>query len=137
MQYKIPVQIENEDPIFLGLWLKQLAVIMVWWWIAFQVFDSLKSLWKEIAAIPALLIFWITVLIAVFKHYEMTFIPFIFALLRRIINWTQRRWSKWIDSFEPMHIGYIKSSEDKKKSSVDFTSKIDKLQNLEDKINKL
>jgi len=29
MQYKIPVQIENEDPILLGLSLKQLAVLMV------------------------------------------------------------------------------------------------------------
>lgn len=137
MQYKIPVQIENEDPIFLGLWLKQLAVIMVWWWIAFQVFNSLKSLWKEIAAIPALLILWVTILIAVFKYSEMSFVPFILALLRRTINWTQRKWIKWIDSFEPMHIGYIKSSEDKKKSNIDFTSKLQKLQNLEDKINKL
>ena len=137
MQYKIPVQIENEDPIFLGLWLKQLAVIMVWWWIAFQVFDSLRWLWKEIAAIPALLIFWLTVLIAVFKHSEMTFIPFILAVIRRIINWTQRKWVKWVDSFEPMHIGYVKSSNEKKKSNISFESKLDKLQNLEDKINKI
>lgn len=137
MQYKIPVQIENEDPIFLGLWLKQLAVIMVWWWIAFKVFDILKSLWNEVAAIPAILIFGLTILIAVFKHYEMTFLPFIFALLRRTINWTERKWIKWVDSFEPMHIGYIKSSGEKNKSNIDFTSKIDKLQNLEDKINKL
>jgi len=36
-----------------------------------------------------------------------------------------------------MHIGYIKSSGEKNKSNIDFTSKIDKLQNLEDKINKL
>jgi len=137
MQYKIPVQIENEDPIFLGLWLKQLAVIMVWWWIAFQVFDSLRWLWKEIAAIPALLIFWLSVLIAVFKHSEMTFIPFILAIIRRIINWTQRKWVKWVDSFEPMHIGYVKSSNEKKKSNISFESKLDKLQNLEDKINKI
>lgn len=137
MQYKIPVQIENEDPIFLGLWLKQLAVIMVWWWIAFKIFDLLKSLWNEVAAIPAILIFGLTILIAVFKHYEMTFLPFIFALLRRTINWTERKWIKWVDSYEPMHIGYIKSSQEKNKSNIDFTSKIDKLQNLEDKINKL
>ena len=137
MQYKIPVQIENEDPIFLWLWLKQLAVIMVGWGIAFQVFDSLKWMWKEIAAIPALLIFGLTVLIAVFKHSEMTFIPFILAILRRFFNWTQRKWVKWVDSFEPMHIGYIKSSSDKKKSNINFESKLDKLQNLEDKINKI
>ena len=29
MQYKIPVQIENEDPIFLGLSLRQLTIIMI------------------------------------------------------------------------------------------------------------
>jgi len=29
MQYKIPVQIENEDPIFLGLSLRQLAIMML------------------------------------------------------------------------------------------------------------
>jgi hypothetical protein len=28
MQYKIPVQIENEDTIFLGLSLRQLGIIM-------------------------------------------------------------------------------------------------------------
>lgn len=137
MQYKIPVQIENEDPIFLGLWLKQLAVIMVGWGIAFQVFDSLKWIWKEVAAIPALLIFGLTVLIAVFKHSEMTFIPFILAILRRILNWTQRKWIKWVDSFEPMHIGYIKSSNEKKKLNISFESKLEKLQKLEDKINKI
>ncbi|MDQ7008916.1 MAG: PrgI family protein [Candidatus Gracilibacteria bacterium] len=137
MQYKIPVQIENEDPIFLGLGLKQLAVIMVGGGIAFQVFDGLRGLGNEIAAIPALLIFGLTVLIAVFKHYEMTFIPFIFAILRRVLNGTQRRWVKGVDSFEPMHIGYIKSSADKKESVINFESKLDKLQNLEDKINKI
>lgn len=29
MQYKIPVQVENEDPIFLGLSLRQLMIIMI------------------------------------------------------------------------------------------------------------
>lgn len=28
MQYKIPVQIENEDPIFMGLSLRQLFIIL-------------------------------------------------------------------------------------------------------------
>ena len=137
MQYKIPVQIENEDPIFLGLWLKQLAVIMIGWWIAFQVFDSLKWLWKEIAAIPALLIFGLTVLIAVFKHSEMTFIPFILAIIRRNINGVQRKWVKWVDSFQPMDIWFVRSWTDKKQWEITFESKIDKLQNLEDKINKI
>jgi hypothetical protein len=29
MQYKIPVQIENDDPIFLGMSLKQLIILMI------------------------------------------------------------------------------------------------------------
>jgi hypothetical protein len=32
MQYKIPVQIENEDPIVLWLSIRQLAIIFIWWW---------------------------------------------------------------------------------------------------------
>jgi len=137
MQYKIPVQIENEDPIFLWLSLKQLAVIMVGWWIAFKTFDALKSLWKEVAAIPALLIFWFTVLVAVFKHSEMNFVQFVLAILRRNINWIERKWVQWVDSFEPMQIGYVKSSSANKKSKISFESKLDKLKNLEDKINKI
>ena len=137
MQYKIPVQIENEDPIFLGLWLKQLAVIMIWWGIAFQVFDSLKGAWKEIAAIPALLILGLTILIAVFKHSEMSFIPFVLAIIRRNINWTQRKWVKWVDSFQPMDIGYVKNFANKKEAKISFEYKLDKLQNLEEKINKI
>lgn len=29
MQYKIPVQVENEDPILLGLSLRQLTIVMI------------------------------------------------------------------------------------------------------------
>lgn len=137
MQYKIPVQIENDDPILLGLWLKQLSVIMIWWWIAFSVFDSLKWISKEAAAIPAIIIFWITILIAVFKHSEMTFIPFILSILRTTINWKERRWIKGVDSFQPIDIGYITNSSDKKDNKINFESKFDKLKNLEDKINKI
>ena len=137
MQYKIPVQIENDDPILLGLWLKQLAVIMIWGWIAFSVFDSLRWMWTEIAAIPWVIIFWITILIAVFKHSEMTFIPFILSIFRTTINWKERRWIKWVDSFQPIDIGYITNIADKKDNKISFESKFDKLKNLEDKINKI
>ena len=138
MQYKIPVQIENEDPIFLWLWLKQLAIIMIGWGIGFTLFDNLQySLWKEIAAIPSGLIFVISVVIAVFKHSEMTFVPFFLAILRNSINPSQRRWDKWIDSFQPLDIWYIKKSWKIKQWKVDFKSKFDKLNDLEDKISKL
>ncbi len=137
MQYKIPVQIENEDPILLWLWLKQLAVIMVGGWIAFSVFDALKWLWNEIAAIPAIILLGITLLIAVFKHSEMTFIPFVLAVFRASINWKERKWIKWVDSFQPIDIWYIKNSDSKSNTKITFETKFDKLKNLEDKINKI
>jgi len=138
MQYKIPVQIENEDPIFLWLWLKQLMVIMIGWGIAFTLFDNLQhTVWKEIAAAPAVIIFWLAVLIAVFKHSEMTFIPFFLAIIRNSINPSQRRWDKWIDSFQPIDIWFLKKSWEIKQWKINFESKFDKLNNLEDKISKL
>ena len=138
MQYKIPVQIENEDPIFLWLGLRQLMIIMVGWWIAFVLFDNLRlTIPKEIAAIPAVIIFLITVLIAVFKHSEMTFIPFFLNFLRWIINPNERKWDKWVDSFQPIEIGFIVNYDWKKETKIDFESKKEKLQNLEDNINKL
>ena len=138
MQYKIPVQIENEDPIFLWLGLKQLMVIMIGWWIAFVLFDNLRlTIPKEIAAIPSVIIFLITVLIAVFKHSEMTFIPFFLNLLRGMINPSERKWDKWVDSFQAIDIGYTVNYAWKKEDKIDFQSKKEKLQHLEDNINKL
>ena len=68
MQYKIPVQIENEVPIIFWLWLKQLAVVMCWSWLWYWVFNSLQpSLWNEAALVPTVLIVWLSLLIALFK----------------------------------------------------------------------
>ena len=87
MQYKIPVQIENEDPIIAGLSLRQLAILLIGFWIAYSTFTSLAPiLWSEIAAAPAILIAIITAIIALFKNHEMTFVPFILSLLKLNIN---------------------------------------------------
>lgn len=138
MQYKIPVQIENEDPIFLWLGLKQLIVIMIGWWIAFSLFDNLQTtIPKEIAAVPAVVIFLIALLVAVFKHSEMTFIPFFLNFLRSLINPNQRSWSKGVDSFQPIDIGYVANYSWAKDNKIDFQSKKEKLQNLEENINNL
>lgn len=138
MQYKIPVQIENEDPIFLWLGLKQLIVIMIGWWIAFSLFDNLQTtIPKEIAAVPAVVIFLIALLVAVFKHSEMTFIPFFLNFLRSLINPNQRSWSKGVDSFQPIDIGYVTNYSWAKDNKIDFQSKKEKLQNLEKNINNL
>ena len=138
MQYKIPVQIENEDPVVAWLSLRQLWIIMVWWAIAYNLFTSLqKSLWTEIALIPAIIIWWITLLIALFKYSEMTFIPFVLSFIRFKTNLEERKWMKWVDSFQPIDIWYLTSSQSKKEEKIDFTSKIDKINELENKLNKL
>lgn len=138
MQYKIPVQIENEDPILLGLSLRQLAIIMIWWAIAYNVFLSLSaSVWKEVAMLPSWIIALVTFLIATFKQYEMTFIPFILAFIRFNVNINERRRQQWTDCINPLDIWYVTKSNDKKEEKIDFTSKIDKINNLEDKLKKI
>ncbi len=138
MQYKIPVQIENEDPIFLWLWLRQLMIIMIGWGAAFMLFDNLREkLGPEIAAVPAVLILAIVILIAVFKHSWMTFVPFFLSLLRNTLNPKERRWDKTIDSFQPIDIWYIVVSDKKAEKKISFETKLDKIKNLEDKINKI
>jgi len=138
MQYKIPVQIENEDPIVLWLSLRQLAIIMVWWSIAYSVFNSLApNLWVEIALIPSILIAWVSLLIALFKFSEMTFIPYILSFIRFKSNIEERKWVKWVDSFQPIDIGFIANTNSKKEETIDYSSKIDKINELENKLNKI
>lgn len=138
MQYKIPVQIENEDPIIFWLWLKQLAVVMCWSWLWYWVFNSLQpSLWNEAALVPTVLIVWLSLLIALFKQYEMTFIPFILALLRLNINFKERFWMWWVDSFSPLDIWNVTLNELKTDDKVDFENKMEKIKNLENSLNKL
>ena len=138
MQYKIPVQIENEDPIFLWLSLRQLIIIMVWMWIWYMVYNSLlKQVWQEMAAIPSIIIALIAVIVAIFKQYEMTFVPFVLAILRFNVNSKNRVWQSWTDSFQAIDIWYVTQSWDKKIDNIDFDSKIDKIKKLEDKIQKI
>ena len=138
MQYKIPVQIENEDPIFLGLSLKQLTVIMIWWWIAYSLFKSLApKVWVEVAAIPSGAIALTSIMIAIFKHSEMTFIPFILAFVRYHTNVKKRKWMKWVDSFQPIDIWYITNENEEKEEKIDFEEKMDKIKNIEEKLKKI
>lgn len=81
MQYKIPVQIENEDPIFIGLSLRQLAIVIIWWGIWYNIFKALAdTTWPEIVAIPAIIILIIAIAIAKFKVAWMTLLN-LFCLL--------------------------------------------------------
>ena len=138
MQYKIPVQIENEDPIIFGLSLRQLIILIIWWAIAYWIFNWLApNVWTELAALPAIFIWLITLLIAVFKHSEMTFVPFVLNLLRYHTNGKERIWVKWVDSYQPIDIWFISNQEDDKSENIDFQDKIDKIKELDDKLNKI
>lgn len=138
MQYKIPVQIENEDPIVLWLSLRQLAIIMVGWWIWYSLFTSLApNIWAEIAAIPWIIIFLITLMIAIFKYSEMTFVPFILSFTRFHTNISERKWIKWVDSYQPIDVWFMSNTSAKKNEKIDFSSKIDKIKELDDKLNKI
>lgn len=138
MQYKIPVQIENEDPIVLGLSLRQLTIILAGWWLWYSLFVSLaRNMDAQIAAIPAIVIFVIAVIIAIFKYSEMTFVPFILAFVRFKTNLEERKWSGGVDSFQPLDIWFLTNVAEKIDNKIDFTNKIDKIKKLDDKINKI
>jgi PrgI family protein len=138
MQYKIPVQIENEDPILLGLSLRQLTIIMIGGGIGYSLFQSLNGRVDTIiAATPAVLITLIAFIIAVFKHSEMTFVPFVLAILRQSINYKERVWVNTVDSFQPIDIGYTTNIIEVKEEQVDFTSKKDKIREMKEKLSKI
>ncbi len=137
MQYKIPVQIENEDPIFLGLSLRQLAIVIIWWGIWYNIFKALAdTTWPEIAAIPAIIILIIAIAIAKFKVAWMTFTQFVLSFIRLKVNYGERKWIKTIDSFQAVDIWYI-YNESNKKQKIKLNNKKSKLEILEEKINKL
>jgi len=138
MQYKIPVQIENDDPILLGLSLKQLIILMIGWGIAYMIFKWLApNVWWAVAGIPAAMVAIFTLVIVLFKHSEMTFIPFVFNFIRQKTNSDPKIWAKWIDSYEPVEIWYVTRNLEKKKKSVDTSNKKEKIEALQDKLNKI
>lgn len=138
MQYKIPVQIENEDPIFLGLSLRQLAIIMWGFWLAYGIFQSLApNTGAEIAFIPSGIIAALTVAIAVFKIHEMTFIPFVLAFIRFNIFPRLRVWDNTVDSYQPIDIGFLSNIEEKKTENVDMNTKAESMRDLQEKLKKI
>ncbi len=138
MQYKIPVQIENEDPIFLGLSLRQLTILMIGFWIAYLIFNTLtETTGPEIALLPSGLVAIITTAIAVFKFNEMTFIPFILSFIRFKIFPSERSWQSTIDSFQPIDIWFISHAEEKKQQNIDMNQKNDTMQELQEKLKNL
>ncbi|MCH8518453.1 PrgI family protein [Candidatus Gracilibacteria bacterium] len=138
MQYKIPVQIENEDPIFLGLSLRQLMILMIGFSFAYLIFTSLEpNIGPEIALIPSGIVAIIALLIAIFKQYEMTFVPFVLALILLNSFSRERRWEQGVDSFQPIDVGFLVTTEAKKKDSIDLREKMDTMQELQEKLKKI
>ncbi len=138
MQYKIPVQIENEDPIFLGLSLRQLMIIMIGFGIAYLLFQNLApQTGGEVALIPSGAIAALTVAVAVFKYNEMTFVPFILSLIRFNIFPKERSWQNTVDSFQSIDIGFVTNFEEKKQEEIDIQGKIDTMETLQEKLRKI
>ncbi|MFA5917080.1 MAG: PrgI family protein [Candidatus Gracilibacteria bacterium] len=138
MQYKIPVQIENEDPIMLGLSLRQLMIIMVGFGIAYGIFKKMEpTLGGQIALIPTIFVVILTLVVALFKNSEMTFVPFVLSFIRYKLNLNQRTWKSGVDSYEPMDIGFVPEMENEKKENIDFKTKMDKIKEIHEKIEKI
>lgn len=137
MQYKIPVQIENEDPIMLGLSLRQLMIIMVAWGFAYLVFNSLEPNIGGGAFLPSGIILVIGIFIAIFKHSGMTFIPFVLSLIRLNIFPRKRIWKNTVDSFSCLDIGFVLKMWEKKQSTIDLQEKIDTMSEMQEKLKKL
>jgi hypothetical protein len=67
----------------------------------------------------------------------MSFVQFVLSFIRFKVNLEERKWEKWIDSFHPLDIGYLTIREGKTEEKIDFQSKIDKMKELEDKLNNI
>ncbi|MDD3302334.1 MAG: PrgI family protein [Candidatus Gracilibacteria bacterium] len=138
MQYKIPVQIENEDPIMLGLSLRQLMIIMVGFGIAYGLFKRLEvSLGGSVALLPSIFIIILTLVIALFKNSEMTFVPFVLSFIRYKVNLSERVWKSGVDSFNPIDIGYVFETDAERKDNLDIQEKKDKIKEMDEKLKKI
>ena len=108
MQYKIPIQIENEDVIVAGLSIRQLMIIMIWGGVGYGIFKYIEPILGSTIAIwfgaPFVII---GIFIALLKISEMTFLPATLNFFRLSLNAKSRMWSQWTDSYNEMEIGYI------------------------------
>lgn len=138
MQYKIPVQIEMADRIILWLSLKQLAILLIGLGITYQVATVLaQKFGTQVAFFPTVILWGLTLLIVWFKRAEMTFFPFLLSVIRFNVNLKERQFVQWVDSFQPIDIGYVANNQGKEEKDIDFDSKIDKITKLEDKLKKI
>lgn len=139
MQYKIPIQIENEDTIIFDLSLRQLGIIIVGVILAFGVFNKFQTTVPQTPLfIVCIIIIGIFFVVAKFKTHEMTFLPFLLNLARYRINGNGpnnegRIWTRGVDSYSSLQIGYV--SDD---SYVEKTKKHEKkTDELQEKLKKI
>ena len=138
MQYKIPVQIEKADNIVLGLSLKQLITLIIWFWIAYSVFDALaKRGGFELWIIPAVVIAAITVVVTFINIWEMTFQSLLLSFIRYSVNLKDRSFLMGTDSYQPIEIWYVTMSTGSQEKSIDFETKMDKIKSLDDQLKKI
>lgn len=119
MQYKIPVQIENEDVIVAWLSLRQLAIMMGGAGLTYGIFRSLQGSFPPvialiIAAPPAV----IGIIVALMKIAEMTFLPIFLNFIRLNLNGKERIWSQGTDSYTEIDIGYVPIHEVKENKKI-------------------
>lgn len=111
MQYKIPIQIENEDTIVLGLSLRQLGIIMGFGGVAYAIFKSLEPQIGTAAMVLAIIVAVIGVGIALVRVSEMTFLPLVLNYFRLTLNGQERVWAMGTDSYHELEIGYVMQSQ--------------------------
>lgn len=124
LQYKIPLQIENEDVVMFWLSLRQLAIMMAWWWLAYAIFRSVEAQFSpEVAFFIVSPILILGFGIAIFRISEMTFLPTVLNYLRLSLNSRLRMWSQGTDGFSDLDIGYsfanAKKADEKQNKSLD------------------
>lgn len=123
MQYKIPIQIENEDVIVAWLSLRQLMIMMIWggiWYGVFKYTETNIAQWLLGIWLGApFVLIWIFV--ALIKVSEMTFLPVTLNFLRLTLNAKSRMWSQWADSYSEMDVGYISPSNIQKETKANKT----------------
>ena len=139
MQYKIPVQIENEDTIFLGLSIRQLSIIMVGTGIGYSLYKNLEpSVGSEVALVPLIVFGGLSVIIALFRNSEMTFLPFMLNLIRMNLNVGTRVWHKGAESHSSFaDVGYVTSYALAKRKNVSKGGTHEVLETVQDQLQKL
>jgi hypothetical protein len=127
MQYKIPLQIENEDTIVAWLSLRQLGIMAGWGGIGYAIFNMLEpEVGPQVATAFAVVPIAIGIIIALIRIAEMTFLPVVLNLTRLHLNAKIREWSLGTDSYSDLEVGYIVPAHATKeaKSSASLESKM-------------